>query len=108
MATLDHAERRAAAALDLLLRLRGLHAEEFGDDVGLGRAAINHRLTGRTRIRPGEFELFAHALGVPAECFRMEQREILRWFADEGPDTSIRAYGCMHAYAGQGGCQDAA
>jgi DNA-binding Xre family transcriptional regulator len=80
--TLDPAEERAMHALDLMMRLRDINDGQLAERVGMDRNSIFKRRVGRARIRPGNMDDFAAALGVPAELFRKEAPDILRWFAD--------------------------
>lgn len=80
---LDEVERRARNALALSLCLRELTAEQAGERIGHSHNWVNSRKVGGTRIRPGDMELLAKALDVPAELFRWERAAVLKWFADE-------------------------
>lgn len=65
------------------MRIRGVNDAQVAAHIGLSRPAVNTRRTGATRIRPGDIDVLADALEVPAQLFRSEPAAIFRWFADQ-------------------------
>jgi len=86
---LDPFEERTCEAFDLLMRIANISNQHFGERVELSHASVQAKRKRGARIRAGQAERFADALGVPSDVLRMTRAEVFAWLA-EHPEWAAR------------------
>ncbi len=98
--TLSPQEDRARITLGLLMGILNLTDKDVAERTGLSRQSVQQRRTGLTKMRLGDVDQMADALGVSALLFSLPPVEALRFVADNHSElvVSMWRWFCDSAY----------
>lgn len=92
--TLSQQEDRARRALRTLMGVLDLTDEAVAERLGWSRQRVQQRRNGDTRIRMGDAEELAEAIGVDPLVFGLDPLDLLQYLVNEHPDLVVARCRC--------------
>lgn len=94
---LSESEDRARRVLNLVINLTDTSDGAVAERCGWSRQRVEQRRKGETRLRMGDVDILAEALGVNPLLFSLTPAEALHYLADNHPEVVFASSGWLNA-----------